>query len=505
MNKSSMRIAICHYHLQRGGVTRIILHTVKALQARGMRVTVITGQAPPSSWDMPCRVVKELHYDNISGGVSESTLYDRLQDAASSALGASPDIWHFHNHSLGKNLALPGAVKKLADQGQKLLLQIHDFPEDGRPANYSRQLERLADGDHQRLSELLYPCAPHIHYALLNSRDLGFMRQAGAEPDTLHLLPNPVEMEPVHHSNFDSHARSVHHPSLPKKRIYLYPTRAIRRKNIGEFLLWAAAASWSDDIYALTMAPENPLERPFYQGWKAFAAELDLPVQFEYAAKTGLSFSAMVAQAYSVVTTSIAEGFGMAFLEPWVLDRPVCGRNLSDITTDFLEYGISLPWMYEKLLVPAKFLDMDSLIQKIRRVQEEYLAAYQWSRNMPPLPDLDETWIQDGKIDFACLDEEFQAEIIRKIMTNPARFSEFAPNSLPRPGDDVREVIENNRRVIKEYFSLESYGKNIIRTYSDIKEHQPRPVTALDGIRLLENFLSPERLTMLRMNSGSRL
>jgi len=497
-----MRIAICHYHLQRGGVTRIILHTVQALQACGMRVTVITGQAPPPSWDMPCQVVKELHYDNISGGVTDNVLYDLLHQAAQHALGARPDIWHFHNHSLGKNLALPAVIRRLADQGEKLLLQIHDFPEDGRPANYSRQLTRLGGGHHHRLSELLYPSAPHIHYALLNSRDLEFMRQAGADPATLHLLPNPVELKPPEAVKTGSRAAPVHHERHTGKRLWLYPTRAIRRKNIGEFLLWAAAAR-GEDTFALTMAPENPLERPFYEAWKALSGELGLPVMFEYAVKSGMDFPSMIAGSHAVVTTSVAEGFGMAFLEPWVLSRPVCGRNLAEITKDFIQHGISLPWMYNKLMVPVQLLDSNALKRKIRSVQADYLSAYQWGKDMPPLPRLDETWIHDGRIDFGCLDEEFQAAIIRKITSGPHRSAElspdFLPDSLPDPGDDMTNIIENNRRLIKEHFSLENYGARVIQTYRKIHENEPQPVMALDGICLLENFLSPERLTMLRM------
>ena len=492
-----MRIAICHYHLQRGGVTRIILHTVQALQASGIDVTVIAGEPPPSSWNMPCQTVRELHYDNISGGTTSQALYEQLCQAASHALGAEPDIWHFHNHSLGKNLALPGVMRRLADQGQRLLLQIHDFPEDGRPMNYSRQLEKLADGDHHKLSEILYPTAPHIHYALLNSRDLGFMHRAGAESSTLHLLPNPVELQPA--SDKDNSGANIPNDSTRAgKRLWLYPTRAIRRKNIGEFLLWAAAVSTGGDTFALTMAPQNPAERPFYENWKALSSELGLPVIFEFASKTDLSFSATVASAYSVVTTSIAEGFGMAFLEPWVLSRPVCGRNLPEITADFLQYGISLPWMYEKLLIPVGMLNHDVLTKRIRNIQADYLRAYSWSGNN--LPPLDEKWIKDGSIDFGCLDEEFQAQIIRRLRGKPGRFAELSPPLLPDPGDDEQGITDKNSRLIGKHFSLEKYGSQVIELYSNLSETEPGPATAIDGTRLLEDFLSPDRLSMLRMS-----
>ena len=69
-------------------------------------------------------------------------------------------LLHVHNHSLGKNISLPGAIRQLAEQGFHLLLQIHDFAEDLRPGNYRRLSDALAtEGD---LSSVLYPQAPQL-------------------------------------------------------------------------------------------------------------------------------------------------------------------------------------------------------------------------------------------------------------------------------------------------------------------------------------------------------
>ncbi len=495
-----MRVAICHYHLQRGGVTRIIHHTVTALAARGIKAVAIAGEAPPASWAMPHATVPALHYDNITGGTSTDTLYGDLLDAARSALGAEPDIWHFHNHSLGKNLALPGVINRLARKGHRLLLHIHDFPEDGRPLNYSRQLKELADGDPSRLSALLYPAAPHVHYALLNRRDMGFMADAGAGPDTLHLLANPVEMDTPEESPLP-----FGHASVPedRNRLWLYPTRAIRRKNIGEFLLWAAISSTGktghDDTFALTMAPQNPAEQPFYQGWKALASELSLPVEFEYAQKSGLAFSEMLQKAHAVMTTSVAEGFGMAFLEPWLMNRPVCGRDLHEITEEFREAGIELPWMYGSLKVPVKLIGQDDLYHRIETVQKAYVEAYSFTPEESPLPNLAEAWIQDGMIDFGRMDEEFQARVIRHVISKPNFSTDIRPDSLPVIDSSAQVTIEANRRLVREHFSIENYARRVMNLYGRLRETETERPEALNGKKLLENFLSPHRLSMLRM------
>jgi hypothetical protein len=36
-----------------------------------------------------------------------------------------------------------------------------------------------------------------------------------------------------------------------------------------------------------------------------------------------------------VITTSVLEGFGFAYLEPWIADRAVIGRSIPMITPDF--------------------------------------------------------------------------------------------------------------------------------------------------------------------------
>ncbi len=496
-----MRVAICHYHLQRGGVTRIIHHTIRALMDRGIRVVAIAGEAPPAAWAMPHATVPALHYDNITGKTSTDTLYTTLLDAAQNALGAEPDIWHFHNHSLGKNLALPGVINRLAHEGHRLLLHIHDFPEDGRPLNYSRQMKELADGDPSRLSALLYPAAPHVHYALLNRRDLGFMADAGAGHHTLHLLANPVEMEPSE----DSGLPVVHDTATneARNRLWLYPTRAIRRKNVGEFLLWAALSSaegkGGKDSFALTMAPQNPAEQPFYQGWKALASELSLPVEFEYAQKTNLAFSEMLQRAHAVMTTSVAEGFGMAFLEPWLMSRPVCGRDLHEITEEFREAGIKLPWMYNSLKVPVKLIGQDDLRNRIQTVQRAYMKAYSFTPAESPLPNLAEAWIQDGMIDFGRIDEEFQARVIRHVTRNQNSLTDICPDSLPVIDSRAQTTIETNRRLVREHFSIENYARLVLSIYTSLQETETGRPEALDGKKLLENFLSPDRLSMLRM------
>jgi len=273
-----MRVAIVHYHLHTGGVTSIIGHAVDVLQRRGIEVVVLSGEPPEGHWSGPTRVVEALGYDGVRTPSDPALLALDLQRAAWDTLGGTPDVWHVHNHSLGKNTALPGALWRLAQEGQALLLQVHDFPEDGRPANYRRMLEEIGAGEPARLAHYLYPRAPQVHYAVLNARDRGALEAGGCPAQQLHLLPNPVRME----------APLAGDPGLrlDGRRLWLYPTRAIRRKNLGEFLLWSALAG-PDEQFATTRAPRNPAERPVYEAWLGFARELGLRWSSRWASTGG--------------------------------------------------------------------------------------------------------------------------------------------------------------------------------------------------------------------------
>ncbi len=485
-----MRLAIVHYHLQPGGVTRIIEHTIAALAGRGIRIVVLTGQEPAAGWPSAWRVIAGLQYEAARPAVGPAELVRQMEEAARDALGGPPDVWHVHNHSLGKNLALPGALVDLAGRGARLLLHIHDFAEDGRPANYHLMLEKMARGSKREMSRLLYPVGSHVHYGVLNGRDHAFLDDAGAADNCLHLLPNPVRL--------GDRTDDTPQPDPDGRTLWLYPTRAIRRKNIGEFLLWSAVAG-EGHRFATTLGPENPRERPRYEMWKRIAAELGLPVRFEIAATCGCSFEELLSRARSLVTTSIAEGFGLAFLEPWLAGRPVCGRDLPEITSDFHREGILLPWLYDRLDVPVSWLGLGRIADRAAAGQQQVLEAYGRSAGEDCLERILAAWIRDDHVDFGRLDEEMQEIVLRRLVRDPGQARRLRPSSLPDP-EECDRAIAVNRRLLREKYSLQGYGERLCRLYDQVAGSDVTPLSFLDGEILLDHFLAPERLMLLRVD-----
>jgi glycosyltransferase involved in cell wall biosynthesis len=473
-----MRIAIIHYHFNKGGVRSVVENAGHALAASDLRFCVLTGEPLPEDGavaagtlpqsGMPYRVLPELAY----GAEASPGLAERARGLAAEVLGGAPDLWHFHNHSLGKNGSVPALAAELVSAREPVLLQIHDFAEDGRPDNYAylREAGLLEPG------RGLYPGGGRVHYAVLNGRDAGFLKRAGAE--RVHLLPNAVHVPAEEGATL---------PPTGESPLYLYPTRAIRRKNIGEFLLWARLRG-ENTRFAVTMAPANPVEKPIYEAWVALAAELGLPVEWEYGTRSGLGFPALMASAERVVTTSVGEGFGLAFLEPWLFGRPVAGRDLPEITRDFTAEGLRFPGLYEALPVRVDR-------RELRTSYERALAgAFGSYGRVLREAELEAAWAEvtaGGFVDFAKLDEAGQAWVIRE----GARFVDLP--EVPAVGP---EVLEENRRIIAERYGPAAYGRRLEEVYRAVAEgaRDAENEWNVDGARLLECFLAPSRFTPLR-------
>ncbi|RMF89545.1 MAG: hypothetical protein D6736_08190, partial [Nitrospinota bacterium] len=344
-------------------------------------------------------------------------------------------------------------------------------------------------GNTGKLGALLYPQASHVHYAVLNRRDQCFLQRAGVPETHLHLLPNAVWIEAPSPAETGWREGSA-------ERLFLYPVRAIRRKNIGEFLLWSALGK-RGDRFAISLAPQNPLARPIYAQWVAFARSLDLPVVFDLVTTSQQPLAALVHAAHALITTSVAEGFGLAFLEPWLLNRALLGRKLPEITAEFEEAGVDLSDLYNRLTVPVEWIGGPVVLRrKLAAALPSYLASY--GRHMQPgdVEQILHTLLNNGRVDFGRLDEELQAQIIRHLVHTPAARQELSPPSLPSAEDSKK--IERNRQAVQQAFSLERYGQRLMQIYRQVMES---PVDSLDSLSadlLLDQFLAPERFSLLR-------
>ena len=471
-------------------MTRVVERAVESLGDRA-RCLFFTGEAARGETPLQ-KKIREV--PNLGYATDKKFHALELLRRARGAFGGEPDVWHIHNHCLGKNPSLTQEVSNLAMAGQKILLQIHDFAEDGRPDNYSNL---------GKLKKRLYPVAPHIHYAALNQRDFAFLRNAGIPEENLHLLPNPVsplsttKLETPILEDPNSELQTPNPEPLPvtqslkpkAQSLFVYPCRAIRRKNIGELLLWSALMP--EAKFAVTLAPKNPEVKAIYDAWVSFATELELNVEFDAGAKS--TFEEMIAKADALITTSIAEGFGLAFLEPWLADKPLVGRNLPEITGDFAKHGLDLSTLYNHLPVPLiseHWNISDEFFQGLEKTMRASRAAYDREWSDPVFEQAKTALVKDGCVDFGILNEEMQRTIIRAVKADPSMIS-------ARLGDSSA-AIPGNHQVAETAYGPEAYGDHLFSIYQKLLKTKAGTVKYADGDKLLDEFMQPNRFNLLR-------
>jgi hypothetical protein len=479
-----MAVAIIHYHLSAGGVTRVIEETSRCLTRGEIPHVVLTGSAPASG-DLPFHVIEGLSYRREREGPSAIELIRLMRAAVESTLGPGPHVWHFHNHSLGVNVRMAELVEILARGGERLVLQLHDLAEDGRPGNYPLLAE----------SETPYPYAPQIRYAFLNSRDRERFTAAGLPEAQSMLLPNPIRVPD-----------SCPSPNASPARV-LYAVRGIRRKNLGEVFL-LAALSPSGTRYATTLAPTQERWLPVFEKWQAFARCSGIPVDLAVVGRVATedgdsSFEAWQAQASHLLTTSVAEGFGLAFLEAIAAEKPLFGRDLPALTGDQIAQGIKAGHLYQRLLIPASWIDPERLRQHLTNALQTLMEAYGRDLSSGYVERVSDAMRFDSHFDFGNLPEDLQQAAIQHVLKAP-----FKNEVLVEIAGERFSAVEWLEEILAArtptataeqlaHFSPESHLARLTRLYNELSTTTPQPPSCLPKHRVLSQYLRPENFHFL--------
>ncbi|MFO7371304.1 MAG: glycosyltransferase family 4 protein [Bacteroidales bacterium] len=428
-----MEVSIIHYHLNPGGVTRVIESQIAGIKSITPKTNlqVLCGQAnqPVVAHDVPAIVEPALGYSAVSDRNEYSHSVNSINDFFRFHLKGNP-VFHFHNPTLGKNPAVTFSAYLLASKGIPVVYHCHDFAED-RMNNFSLLNSTIPAYSGVSLGKVMYPDYPNCHFVVLNSCDYTRILNAGIDSSRVHLLPNPVVIQTALHATqkVERRARICKALSInPGKKICTYPVRLIARKNPGEFILLAALFQDTAE-FVVTLPPKNPQELPQYEFWKAFCSRNGLKIIFE--AGEQVNHEELMNISDFCITTSIREGFGMVYLEPWLTGTPVIGRRLPCITEDLVKQGVTFPRLYDHILVKS-----------------------------------------GGKVvDFGDVNHEEQAELIQSVtQENSAKEAMISQNPfLASLFSDVTDsIIRENQQVISDSYSIEAYGKELLGIYREI-------------------------------------
>ena len=223
----------------------------------------------------------------------------------------------------------------------------------------------------------------------------------------------------------------------------------------------------------ITLEPTTKIEQDSYRRWRSLAADFAPRAVFDAGMWDGVTFLDNLAASQFIVSTSVAEGFGMAFLEPWLAGRGVVARRLSGVVDDFEAAGLRLERFYDSLLVPG---DPDWIAE----ARCEWIRAFDqaWERvptAFRPSPfhrgkDADDS----ARVDFAKLVPARQIAVLRQSHQDSGFLKEIAllnsdlTRSLQLPID--RETIEHNAEIVRSEFSVESATSRLLGIYQRLLE-----------------------------------
>lgn len=423
-----MRILIFHYHLNPGGVSRIIESQVTGLKEQfpNTEIAVITGACENQSFYRKQGVA--LHVNPIVNYLfdkdfksDEIAQIEKSIKNFLSGLIRQGDILHVHNLNLGKNPVFTKVMFDYHKNGHLLINHAHDFSED-RPVNQA-YLQKILQNHYQlSLADCMYPKSNNYKVGVLNRFDYKRVLAYGITAQNVYLLQNPVWVPAkLALSKDEAKNRLIDKLKLAaNKQILTYPVRVIRRKNIGELILLSVLFQESCQ-FLVTLAPQNPVEIEFYKEWVEFCKQNQLSIKFEVG--TQAAFEEILIGSDYCITTSIQEGFGMSYLEPWTFGTPVIGRNISSVTTDIKAAGLDFPLLYDQLLINGK--------------------------------------------DFKNYAYEQQREIIKQLLLNASNETFIGENLFLKnfPPSISGEQIEKNKHTITNNFSLENYAQRLYKMY----------------------------------------
>lgn len=463
-----MKIAFIHYHLKTGGVTTVLKQQVAAVTPSN-EALVITGDPAEARLKADIVHLPELAYStDRKGTFNAAGVARQILKAIQDRFSGPCDVLHLHNPTLAKNRQFLEVIRALQNEGVNIFLQIHDFAEDGRPQAYFN-------------AEYPVDC----HYGVVNKRDYEILLKAGLKKEGLHLVENAVNVPSL-----------VRQPETEKSMV-LYPIRAIRRKNIGEAVLLSLFLKPGQNL-AITLPPNSPVDIRSYRDWKAFVQQQELKVEFDQ----GLycKFEDLVLSADFLITTSITEGFGFSFLEPWLFGKLLWGRKIGDICRDFETNGIHLEHLYSGIYVPVDWIGFSQFRQKWSACVLNACSLFEYSIEPSHISRAFDCITKDGFIDFGLLDESCQRQAAARLLSDDRAIRQLMGRNpfLSHPGDvsNPEELIALNRNAIMRHYTPEAYRTKLLDTYHQVSS---TPIKhKIDKSVLIESFLKPEEFSLLK-------
>lgn len=510
-------LIIFHYHLLPGGVTDVVKLGVQSIieENRFSKITLVSARVEnveevlsKIKKNLPKKYIDKLSYEIIP---SIDYIEKREEDLDSNEIatllkkkfGNKGSIWWIHNFHLGKNALFTNAIIENGSQGQKMILQIHDFPECSRYLNLEK-LNKHTNGDN-------YPQSGNIRYVVINERDRRLMVESGINESTIYLLNNPVPKATLL-STSDSNKikQAIYHRfknDFPAAKefgsILLYPVRTIRRKNILEAGL---IANLSDkDVNLLVSLPgrsstekhySDVTEECFREGLIPGYWGIGIEKEDEY-----VNYHNFWAASDLIISSSVQEGFGYLFLTALLQKKPLFARYL-DITDGFRSIFENYPALfYKEVRIPLD-KDLRDQLRKLYFNKTEEIENYIPSSIRPSLLNGIEDLLSHNYVCFSYLSLEMQKSFLERIVDNESlrreckilnkntisNFDKLLNSTVDSNPDDKIDIMFGNSAFNKQLF-------NVIDSFNNdsFSNKNSRSIQ----LKLLEKFCDPKYIRLI--------
>ena len=510
-----MKIAVFHYHLKPGGVTDVIVFSIRILLKRLKTISeirLVTGEEQGTELVME-RIRKDLEHQQ-----ADKVKLDVLPELAYTT-EANPDdithitrriearygedtLWWVHNYHLGKNPSFTAALMNIAKESKRdILLHIHDFPECGRTEN----LKKL----NSILKTPAYPSGSRIRYAVINERDRKILAESGLE-DSVTLLTNPLPIPPRSNNNsamlqaaLEQRCAKDNPGFIPNAPVLLYPVRCIRRKNVLEAAILTQLLP--DPVNLVITLPGLSAQEQRYSNLVQEAYREGIIPGVWCPESTGderLSYQNLASGSDAIISTSVQEGFGYLYLNSLYWKKPLLARYLDTLDGILDIFGDYPRRFWADLRIPAD-KDLAQRTQQAYLHKIDHLGSLTSERALKSIKSAAQKISNGREMDYSFLAVEDQIALLKQAKAGGDWLKET--RSLNR------ELLDSISRTIMAHapdmepllatrFSDYAYASTFSHIISSFGTKSPTPppakvygavsktFTRIDYLRLLYDF-----------------
>ncbi|MBD3344106.1 MAG: hypothetical protein GF401_03485 [Chitinivibrionales bacterium] len=487
-----------HYHNRIGGVTKVMEHYAEAFNrcrhsGEAQNIIICSLIERKNCFKSGVRLIHapDCDYHSYRSGVVFEKCRRRLVSLLVNIIENHelklPVCVVGHNMTLGKNCALTSAFAELCKKYRspssmvQFVSVIHDLAEEGRMRMLD-EIERVA-GFRKKFKSEIYPETGNVRFVVLNHRTAQVLNTAGV---ISRQVPNPVFPPPIDTSLSPKDKEYIQNALVrlaaedatrfdPSKRIVFYPVRILGRKNVVESILYGCVMLKANLVIGGTGKTRADIK--LFDTIKEFCRRNALTVVFDVNRISSLLpsymkslpvFPLLISLCDVCITTSVAEGFGYAFFEPWLYNKVVTGRKAKGFSSPEA-FDTSL--FYSRLPVPAEWISAAKLKKKYFSALKRHYRLSEYASFKKFSAHFDKKMLQTNTLDFAECDIENQLAVLDRLLKDPyslERLKNSLDNHLQKLHSSLycSMIVAANKKAVEDALSypafIQSFKKIIL-------------------------------------------